>query len=258
MMTAAEEMRFMRLCHEELSRVKVRDGIGLLAEKRLHGLLKRWVCDDETCHEQKVTTAAGGKTRYVADIMTPAGEIFEIQTSDLYPLKKKIDFYMEKTDFRVTVVHPLIAEKWISWMDPVTGEVTERRRSPLRDGLLSPLTQLKPFAGLLGSPRFSLCFPVISFDEYRLRDGWGYGKKRGSHRYELIPLALFDVRRFAAKEDYAALFPENAPPTFTAAEFGRPTHLRGYDLYDVLFVFEALGVIEKSGTRGRAALYRRI
>ena len=256
MMTVAEEMRFMRLCHEELSRVKVRDGIGLLAEKRLHGLLKRWVLDDEACHEQKVTTAAGQKTRYVADIMT-GDRVYEIQTGDLYPLKKKIDFYMQKTDLSVTVVHPLIAEKWISWMDPATGEVTERRRSPRRDGPLSPLTQLKPFADLLGSPRFSLCFPVIAFDEYRLRDGWGRQQKRGSHRYELIPMALTDVRRFAAKEDYAALFPADAPAAFTAAEFGRLTHLTGYDLYDVLFVFEALGVIEKSGTRGRAALYRR-
>ena len=258
MMTVAEEMRFMRLCHEELSRVKVRDGIGLLAEKRLHGLLKRWVCDDEACHEQKVATAAVERTRYVADIMTPAGEVFEIQTSDLYPLKKKIEFYMEKTDLRVTVVHPLIAEKWISWMDPKTGEVTERRRSPLHDGPLSPLTQLKPFVPWLCSPRFSLCFPVIAFDEYRLRDGWGRQQKRGSHRYELIPMALVDVRRFAAREDYVALFPADAPPTFTAAEFGWLTHLHGYDLYDVLAVFEALGVIEKSGVKGRAALYRRI
>ncbi len=256
MMTAAEELSFMRLCREELSRVKVRDGIGLLAEKRLHGLLKRWVCDDETRHEQKV--AADKKRRFVADVLTADGAIYEIQTGDLYPLRQKIEFYMNETDYRVTVVHPLIAEKWISWMDPATGEVTERRRSPRRDGPLSPLAQLKPFVPWLGSPRFSLCFPVIVFDEYRLRDGWGREKKRGSHRYELIPMALTDVRRFAAKEDYAALFPADVPPDFTARTFGKLTRLGGYDLYDVLFVFEALGVIEKSGTRGRAALYHKI
>lgn len=257
MMSAAEEMRFMRLVHEELSRVKVRNGIGLLAEKRLHGLLKRWVCDDPACHERRVTTASGEMTRYVADVMT-AGDVFEIQTGDLYPLKRKLEFYMEKTDLHVTVVHPLIAEKWISWMDPKTGEVTSRRRSPRRDGPLSPLAQLKPFIHLLGSPRFSLCFPVIVFDEYRLLDGWGNAKKRGSHRYELMPMALSDVRRFAKKEDYTSLFPQDAPPTFTAAQFGRLTRLKGYDLYDVLAVFESLGVIAKCGARGRAALYQQI
>ena len=135
----AGKITFARLCLEELSRTKVRDGIGLLAEKRLHGVLKRWVWDDESCHEQNVPQRDGKITRFVADVLTPFGEIFEIQTADLYPMRQKLAFYMEQTDFKVTVVHPLIGRKFISWMDPATGEVTTRRRSPLREDALTAL-----------------------------------------------------------------------------------------------------------------------
>lgn len=254
----AGKIRFLRLCHEELSREKVRDGIGLLAEKRLHGLLKRWVIDDPTCHEVRVDAA--GTRRFVADIMMSEGEIVEVQTGSLYPLRQKIAFYMEQTAHTVTVLHPLFTTKYISWLDGKSGEVTSRVRSPLHQTPLHGLAELKPYIKYLGDPRFSLLFLMITADEYRLLDGWGKGGKRGSHRFELIPLTLEDTCRLCAREDYAALFPQNEQLSvpFTAKTFGNVTRLKGYDIYDALAVFEALGVIEKCGKEGRAALYRKI
>ena len=255
-MTVAEELRFSRLCHEELSRDKVREGIGLLEEKRLHSVFKRWICDDFDTHEQKVPGRGERSRKFVADVLTKEGEIFEIQTADLYPMKKKIDFYMSETDHPVTVLHPLIGKKQILWMHPETGEITPAR-STLREGVLHGVAQLKAYIPYLCTPRFHLIFPVIEADEYRLLDGWGKGGKRGSHRYELLPRALTEVYRLSTREDFLAIFPE-MPPEFTAKEFGKSTRLRGYDLYDVLAVFEGLGIIEKCGTRGRAALWRKV
>lgn len=252
------KITFARLCYEELLRTKERDSIGLLAEKRLHSVLKRWIVDDIACHEKKVPGRDGKLTRFEADILTPAGDIYEIQTGGLYPMRRKVAFYMEETDFRLTVVHPLMGQKWISWMDPVTGEVSTRKKSPLHETPLRALGELKPFLDYIGTPRFSYCLPLLEVDEYRLLDGWGRDKKRGSHRYELMPMALLDTFCLQKKEDYLALFPADASGEFTAKEFGKLTHLRGYDLYDVLFVFEGLGAIEKCGTKGRAALYRRL
>ena len=256
----AGKITFMRLCYEELSRKKVRDGIGLLAEKRLHGLLKRWVIDDPACHEVRVTGRGERARKFVADILTPAGEIFEIQTAALYPMRQKLAFYMEETDHPVTVVHPLFAVKYISWLDPESGEVTARKKSPLHQTPLHALAELKPFVSYLASPRFSLCLPQIEVDEYRLLDGWSRDKKRGSHRYELIPLSLLDTCYLRCRADYAALFPTDARlgGAFTAKTFSRVTRLKGYALYDALAVFEALGVIEKCGKEGRASLYRKI
>lgn len=255
-MTVAEDLRFSRLCHEELSRDKVREGIGLLEEKRLHSVFKRWICDDFDTHEQKVPGRGEKSRKFVADVLTKDGEIFEIQTADLYPMKKKIEFYMNETDHNVTVLHPLIGKKQILWMHPETGEITPAR-STLREGVLHGVAQLKAFVPYLCTPRFHLIFPVIEAEEYRLLDGWGKGGKRGSHRYELLPRALLAVYRLSTREDFLAVFPET-PAEFTAKEFGKLTRLRGYDLYDVLAVFEGLGIIAKCGTRGRAAVWKKV
>jgi len=256
----AGKIRFLRLVTEELSREKVRDGIGLLAEKRLHGLLKRWVAEDSTCHEVKIVGKGQKQRKFVADVLTPEGEIVEVQTGKLYPMREKLVFYMEQTAYRVTVLHPIFAIKYISWLDPHSGEVTARKKSPLRQTPLHALAELKPFVSYLGNPRFSLCLPALEVEEFRLLDGWGRGGKRGSHRFELMPLSLLDTYYFSTVGNYAALFPENeefcAP--FTAKSFGKVTRLRGYALYDALAVFEALGVIERCGKEGRATLYKKI
>lgn len=258
-MIGVGKIKFLRLAGEELSRVKTRDGIGLLAEKRLHSTLKRWVCEDESCHEVKITGQGEKKRRFVADILTPAGEIFEIQTGKLYPMHKKIQFYMQETAHPVTVLHPLLGEKWITWLDPTTGEATARKKSPLHETPLHALSELKPFLPYLGDKRFSLCLPTLEVEEFRLLDGWDKKGKRGSHRYELIPLALLDIIELRTKKDYQALFPtdERLNEPFTAKAFARVTKLRGYALYDALAVFEGLGTIKKCGSDGRAALWQK-
>lgn len=256
----AGKIRFMRLLGEELSRERERDGIGLLAEKRLHALLKRWVEEDSACHEVKITGRGEKPRRFVADILTPAGEIVEVQTGKLYPLRQKLAFYMEETDYSVRILHPIFATKYISWLDRETGEIASRKRSPHHEGVLHGIAELKPFIPYLASPRFTLCLVLLEVDEYRLLDGWSRDKKRGSHRYEILPMSLLDTCYFREKGDFAAAFPTDTrlDGAFTAKAFGKVTRLRGYALYNALAVFEALGVIEKCGREKRAALYRKI
>lgn len=257
-MTGGSRITFEKLCYEELSRVKERDGIGLYAEKRLHSVLKRWMYDDFTAHEQKVPERGGKISRFVADILTPEGEIVEIQTGGMYPLARKVAFYMEQTDYRVTLVHPLASEKWVSWLDPETGEVKERNRSTKREGVLHGVAQLKSIAQFLGNERLTVLFPLLTLEEFRLLDGWVKNPKRRSHRYELIPLSLQESAALCQKEDYAPYFPTDLPDRFTAKIFGKHTRLRGYDLYDAIAVFEALGFIRRLGKEGRSFVFERV
>jgi hypothetical protein len=256
-MTQGGKITFAKLCHEELLRQKERDSIGLYAEKRLHSVLKRWMYDDFTAHEQKVPQRDGKSSRFVADILTPSGEIIEIQTGELFRLAKKIAFYMEKTDFKVTLVHPLTAQKWVSWMDPATGEVSARRRSPRHDTVLSGIALLKSLIPFLGDPRFSVLFPSLELDEYRLLDGGGTSHKLRSHRFELMPLSLIDTVCLSTRADYLSYFPSELPDRFTAKIFQKHTRLRGYALYDALAVFEALGAARRVGKEGRSTLFEK-
>lgn len=256
-MTRAEELSFLRICHEELSRDKARRSIGLLEEKRLHSTLKRWICDDFSTHEQRIEGQDEKKRKCVADILTKDGRIYEIQTGKLYPLAAKLAFYIEKTEHPVTVVHPLIGKKHVNWLDPHTGEVSARNRSPLREGPLCAIAQLKPFLPYLESGRLSVLLPVIEAEEFRLLDGWSKNGKRGSHRYELLPTSLLEVYRLCAREEYLAALPQALPATFTAREFGKHAKLQRHAIYGALAVYEGLGIVEKCGMLGKAALYRR-
>ena len=249
---------FLTLCESSQWERSDSSAIGLLGEKRLHGLLKRWVSPDMATHEQPVSDKNGAPTGLVADVL--AGErIFEIQTGKLYPLLKKVARYLEETEYGVTVIHPLFWQKHVCWVEAESGEVTSRHASPLHETPLRVLYELKPFLPYLGTPRFTLCLPLLSVEEFRLLDGWGKGGKRGSHRVEVVPTGMSEICTLHKKEDYAALFPPQfAFHEFTAAEFGKACALRTRKLYGALSFFEVLGVIQKCGKRGRATLYCRV
>lgn len=251
--------RFLRFCGEELLRRKERSSIGLLSEKSLHSVLKYWVSDDPSDHEVKIFTNAEKKGYVVADVLTKDGEIVEIQTGKLYPLLKKMTFYMESTDRSITLIHPVFEKKTLSWLDPEIGEVVRRRVSPKKETPISAVGLLAPFAAYLGDARFSFWVPLLCVEEYRFLDGWGDGGKRGSHRYEIFPNDCLSVTVLKTKADYAALLPNDLPPRFTAKEFAAKTRLgRGFLLYDTLAVYCALGILKKGEKIGRSYIYEKI
>ena len=248
----AAACRFRRLANEELSREKVRDSVGLLSEKRLHGTLKRFLSEDERTHEQKVPAADGRASRYVADLLAD-GTIYEIQTGELWPLRKKLEFYLTKTDYRVVLVRPLIAECFLSRIDPVSGACLSRRRSPRHDAPLIFLSELKPFLPFLENPRLSFLLPALRVEEFRFPRA--VGARRG-RRYEQIPTELLGLR-YETAGTLGALLPAELPEKFFAADFSRLSGLRGFALYDALAVFCALGAIRKGEKEGRAFAYYR-
>jgi hypothetical protein len=68
---------------------------------------------------------------------------------------------------------------------------------------------------------------------------------------------LLEVYRICGHEDYLAALPQALPAAFTAKEFGNHAKLQRHAIYGALAVYEGLGILEKCGMRGRAALYRR-
>ena len=112
-----DKERFDALCLQEQA---ADGGIGTLGEKRLHRVLKTYFEPRAACREQPF---AG----YVADILNEEG-VTEVQTRNYGALRKKLDAFLPLGPVRV--VCPLPARKWISWVDPATGEISARRPSP--------------------------------------------------------------------------------------------------------------------------------
>lgn len=223
-------------------------GIGILGEKTLHAMLKLWLDDDPTHHEIPLPQGS------VADIFD--GErIVEIQTANFTALRKKLEKLLDT--YPVTVVHPLVRVKWVSWIDPETGEITKPRRSGRRGTFTDAGKQLIYLLPLLSHPHLTMQLVLLDVEERRLLDGWGNGGKRGSHRADRLPLALGETVTLTAPADYAALLPPDLPAPFTAAEFGKAARLQGRNLQGTLKVLVTLGVLRREKD-GQKFLYYRV
>lgn len=223
------------------------DGIGTLGEKKLHAALKRFYAKDASCMEVPLG-------RFVADVFD--GEtVVEIQTRQFARLQKKLCFFLER--YPVTVVYPMPRTRYLIWTDPATGEASRPRKSPKVGTPLSALHELYQIRTLLGVENLTVELLLFDLDEYRLLDGYGKAKKKGSTPMEKIPRGEPELIRLRSAEDYAALLPECLPERFTAPEFGKAAGLKGRAVYSAVHVLEELGVIQADGTAGRTTVYRK-
>ena len=140
--------------------------------------------------------------------------------------------------------------------DPDTGELLKRNRSPKRGSFYQAFRELYRIRPYLKDPNLSLELLLIDMDEYRLLDGWSRDRKRGSHRYERIPLYLEDRMLLTCPEDYMQLVSPDLPEPFTSAEFAAAAGFRRDGFSTVLLLLTELGAVERTGKKGNAWLYR--
>ena len=241
--------RFCRLCEAAMleRRANGDAGIGTLAEKRLHAIIKRYLCEDEDLHEVGVLN-----TRYVSDVRI-GNDVYEVQTGAFYPMRKKIAYYLENTNCTVTIVHPIIVNKWVSWVDPTTHEVSERKKSPKHEGTKDLLAELYCLIPYLGNPRLKFRLLMLEAQDFRLLTGRSRDRKHyGAERYERIPLDLLSEEDFSDVSDFRQFIPDTLPTHFTVKDFTRHTGIRGRDAYSAVRVLVALGLLSTGESIGRA------
>lgn len=237
---------FLMACHDVMGREHVRQGIGTLGEKTLHAVLKRCFDPDEDHHEVKVGP-------YVADIKNETGFV-EIQTRQFFRLRKKLEYLL--TQAPVTVVYPVPAEKWVVWLEP-DGSAGPRRKSPKRPTACEVLPELYGIKAQLFQEGLSFCVLLLEAEDYRFRNGYGPDGKRGSTRFERLPVDLLGEVWLKNPEDYAQLIPAALPEEFTAKEFGRAARLAEKRAGAAINVLFSLGAVKRTGKTGNAYLYRR-
>lgn len=239
--------RFERLCMEAATRERTAGayGFGTLAEKRLHAVIKKYLCDNEDLHEVGVQG-----TRFVSDICI-GNEIIEVQTGSFYPMKKKIAYYLEHTDCTVTIVHPIPAIRWMSWVDPQTMDISPRRKvkGGRAEELLPELYHLLPH---LHDPRLHFRLLLLEVHDFRMLNGWSKDRKKGSNRYERLPLALLDEIEFNTPEDFRRFLPSALPAHFTVKDFSSLTKIRGRNAYSAVRALATLGLVSESEPIGRS------
>ena len=144
--------------------------------------------------------------------------MIEIQTRALYRLKQKLEKFLPL--YPVTVVYPISYDKWVCWINEETGEITQKRKSPKKG------------------------------------NGWSRDKKRGSKRYDRLPLRLEDEVILDTPKDYLQFLPLELEEPFTSEDLAKlvkiPRKLAG----TVLLILWQLGLVERSGKCGRSYLYK--
>ena len=237
-----DELSFAAACRAVQEMGRVDQGVGTLGEKTLHAVLKRMIEPDMSRHEVKLG-------RYTADVLNAHG-VFEIQTRNLHKLKPKLTALLPY--YPVTVVVPVIETKWLLTMDPETGELTGRRKSPKRGkpvDLLPELAYLKP---LLLDPNLS--FLLIRLEGEQLRKLTGQ-KRRPVTPLEFAPTRFLGTVRLKTAEDYAALLPPDLPKEFTARGLGKALGLAAGQSSAAAGVLCHVGTIRRIGREKSAYLY---
>ena len=206
-----------------------RHGIGMQKEKTLHAVLKAYEDPGEDHHEIPIGN-------YIADIYCRETESI--------------------TEIQMTVVYPIPAVKWITWIDPETGELGKRSRSPKKGSFYSAFRELYKISSYLDHPNLSIKLILLDMEEYRLQDGWGRDGKRGSHRYDRVPTRLVDETVINEPRDYMQFIPYDIREPFTARELAKSCgHPRDSFSTEAL-ILRKMGVIVQSGKKGRSYLYR--
>lgn len=228
-----------------------RAGIGTYGEKTVHSVLKNYFEPFEDSHEQKV----GG---FVADIVGENG-IIEIQTAGFDRLRKKLAAFLEVSD--VTVVYPIPFNKWLIPIDPETGKLGRKRKSPKKGSpydIFPELYKIKPF---LPNERLHFCIVMLNVEEYRQppeTTGLKRGRRRGSTRYDRIPVALCDELHFDKLSDWLYFVPNELESEYTSHDFAEKALVHTSVAQLVLNILTALGVTERIGKQGRSYLYRTV
>ena len=226
-------------------------GIGTLSEKTVHAVLKNYFEPDEDKHE----VALNG---YFADIFNENG-IIEIQTGNFNKLRDKLMVFLN--EYRVNVVYPMPYDKWLTWVNPKTKDLVGRRKSPRKYSMYDSIKELYKIKMFLKNPNLSITLVMMDMEEYKLLDGWSKDKKKGSTRYDRIPVGIRKILTFECMEDYMQMIPEGLEDEkysdgFTSADFAIEADISRELATSALSLLNYMEQVERIGKKGRSYCYR--
>lgn len=240
-----DENRFSDACRAILTSDHIRESIGTYKEKTQHLILKHYFEPDTAFHEVPYHG-------FVADIRRDDG-IIEIQTSSFGAMRRKLEVFLDDSD--VTVVYPVPHRKRIAWID-ADGNVSEPHLSPKRYSAAELLPNLVYISAYLANPRLHFVVAMLEVEEYRNLDGWGNGGKRGSTRYDRIPVKLCELIEIRSMLDLRKLLPFAAGDRFSAEMLRKKARFSSRAAGAAMRVLRDTGAILPVGKESRTTYYR--
>ena len=140
-------------------------------------------------------------------------------------------------------------------MDEESGELSPKHKSPVTGNAYHAFAELYKIKAFLKDPNLSFVFPLIDIDEYRMLNGWSRNKKRGSTRYDRMPIDLFDEIRVDRREDFMQFVPVEIEEPFTIKEFAKAAGIRRELAAEAVPLLYYMEILKRVGKQGREYLY---
>ena len=240
-----EKLQQAQRAFEAFQAVIGRDGIGRLAEKSMHGVLKFYVDADPSHHEIPLSEGV------VADIFDTK-TVTEIQTANYSALAKKLSRILD--NYAVHVICPIVKDRYLYLLNEESGAFEGGRKSPVHGSRCHALIAMYDLDRFLTHPNFSITFVMLDAAEYKTHFFHKCGRKR-TKKLDLVPQRIESTWNVEKREDYLKLLPEGLPETFTAAQFYKETRLRGRKGSIALKFLRDCELIMQIGKQGNAHIY---
>lgn len=220
--------------------------IGTLSEKSIHSEIKNYLEPNKEYQEVKVGN-------YIADIKRD-NEIFEVQTQQFKNLISKLNYYI-KNGYNITIVYPLIQEKYINWIDPISTEIVERRKSSYKRYIQDIFKELYWIKDYIVKEQIKLKIITLTAEEYKYLDGYGQNNKYKATKIDKVPSKIINEINIQSVNDFKIFLPDTLPKEFTSKDFQKYTKSRSKYLGSGLKILREIGVIKVIRKEGNAYVY---
>ena len=230
--------------------------IGTLSEKSVHRGLKNYLEPDSQKHEIKIGN-------YIADIVS-GNLITEIQSKNFKVIERKLAYYTSQ-GYTVKIVHPVILIKYNNWVDPLTQEVLERRKAPMRTSMSDIFDELYKIREYLTNPKITFEVLGLEVEEYKYLDGYGENKKNRATKIDKLPTSIIKGIQFGSKEQsntgiihfgYEQFLSEKLPKEFNSSEYSKISHCTIKTARTTLLILTELGIVSRLGRKNRKIIYK--
>lgn len=217
--------------------------IGEFNERSLHRALKARYAVPGSATEQVVDG-------FVADVLI-GDHIVEVHTGVFWSLKKKLPRLLER--FRVTLVHPIVRDRYIVKLVD-NDALASRRRSPRHDSVFFAFNALASIPALLEHPNLTLDIVMVVVEEIRVpakerRRGWATADRR--------LVKILETIRISGMADLFAPLDAALPAKFTSRQLAVAMGSSRRLAQQAAFCLRHAGVTETCGKEGNALVYRR-
>ena len=221
------------------------NSIGTLKESSLHAALKQWYKEPGDKLEEPIDG-------YVIDIVRN-NLLIEIQTGNFSSIKKKLEILTENYELRL--IYPIVRDKLIVKMDPISNEVITMRNSPKHGTYYDIFEELIRIPHLVPKMNFTIELLLIQIEENLKINGAGNLRRIGRSIYDRKLVKVLERRQFYTPIDFLMLKPTGLRTPYTnmelALSLNKPLRLA----QKMSYCLRKMEMVKVVGKKGRAFLF---